>query len=137
MHACADCASIQAQNEFDLPFSDEDETGPHNKSQRLRGASQQSLTGGFSSSMSVSTDLGVTRLRLLRHRHMQSTMVSVGPPACEMTGLLSEMFGTRQALLPSGSFMKAGQIPGGPSFSGVLHRPCRCHWRAANAPGLG
>ena len=45
LYACADCASIQAQNEFDLPVSDEDETGPQNKSQRLRGASQQSLTG--------------------------------------------------------------------------------------------
>lgn len=47
----ADCASIQAQAEFNQPFSDEEDErgqhneGPHSKSQRLRGASQQSLTG--------------------------------------------------------------------------------------------
>ena len=49
----ADCASIQAQVEFHQPFSDEEDEGglpsegPHSKAQRLRGASQQSLTGVF------------------------------------------------------------------------------------------
>ena len=47
----ADCASIQAQVEFNQPFSDDEDEGgqhsegPHSKAQRLRGASQQSLTG--------------------------------------------------------------------------------------------
>ena len=77
LRACADCASIQAQNEFDLPFSDEDETGPHNKSQRLRGASQQSLTGGASSPVSISTHLRVTRLLVPRQRHMQSMTIAI------------------------------------------------------------
>ncbi len=47
----ADCASLQVQHEFHQPFSDEEDDGgqhnegPHSKAQRLRGASQQSLTG--------------------------------------------------------------------------------------------
>lgn len=49
----ADCASIQAHGEFNQPFSEEEDDtgqhseGPHSKAQRLRGASQQSLTGDF------------------------------------------------------------------------------------------